>query len=119
MNPSAVELAGVIFFALAICHTFLVAKFESLAHRFSEGSVGENFFHFLGEVEVVFGLWAAVFLGFYSYVQGFVVYDQAHQVTGGVIYYLQGLNFTEPAFVFVIMCMAATRPVIELAKKMY
>ena len=118
MNPSVIELAGTIFFALAVCHTFMVAKFELLAKKFPEGSVGENFFHFLGEVEVVFGFWAALFLGVYSYVQGFIVYDKAHQAIGGVIYYLNGLDFTEPAFVFVIMCMAATRPVIELAKKL-
>ncbi len=31
--------------------------------------------------------------------------------------YLEHLNYTEPAFVFVIMCMAATRPVILLAEK--
>ena len=30
--------------------------------------------------------------------------------------YIDSLNFTEPAFVFVIMCMAATRPVILLAE---
>lgn len=117
MNPSAVELAGAILFGLAVLHTFLVAQFEHLAEQCPEGSISENFFHFLGEVEAVFGFWAAIFLGFYSYVQGFVIYDSDHQVIGGTIHYLEGLNFTEPAFVFVIMCMAATRPVIELAKK--
>ncbi len=116
MDPTTTQLVGTILFALAVIHTFLVSKFEHLAHQYPEGSVGENVFHFLGEVEAVFGIWAAVFLGFYSVTNGFVVYDDSHKVIGGAIHFLEGLNFTEPAFVFVIMCMAGTKPVIELAK---
>jgi hypothetical protein len=37
-------------------------------------------------------------------------------VVGGALHYLESLNFTEPAFVFVIMCMAGTRPVIVLTE---
>lgn len=116
MNPSSLEIVATVIFGTAVLHTFLVKKFESLAHRYSEGSVGENIFHFLAEVEVVFGLWAAVFLGFYSYLEGFIVYDQAHRVIGGAIHFLEKQNYTEPVFVFVIMCMAGTRPVIMLAE---
>ncbi len=116
MNPTLVQLVATILFGLAIIHTFMVKKFEHIAHQYPEGSVGENFFHFLGEVEAVFGLWSAIFLIFYSFVEGFVVYDADHKVIGGAIHFLEGLNFTEPAFVFVIMCMAATRPVILLAE---
>ncbi|MCF8060505.1 MAG: putative Na+/H+ antiporter [Bacteriovoracaceae bacterium] len=118
MNYTTVELIGTILFALAVIHTFIVAKFQKMAHHYPEGSIGENFFHFLGEVEVVFGLWAAIFLIFRSFVEGFAVYDDSHHVIGGALHYLEGLNFTEPAFVFVIMCMAGTRPVIMLAEKM-
>ena len=64
MNPSTIELVGTILFALAVCHTFLVKKFLHMAHKYPEGSIGENLFHFLGEVEVVFGLWAAFFIAF-------------------------------------------------------
>ncbi len=118
MEYTTVELIGTILFALAVIHTFIVAKFQKMAHHYPEGSIGENFFHFLGEVEVVFGLWAAIFLIFRSSIEGFVVYDDSHHVVGGALHYLEGLNFTEPAFVFVIMCMAGTRPVIMLAEKM-
>ena len=116
MNPSMIELAGTAFFGIAVLHTFLVTKFEHLAHKFPNGSVGRNLFHFLGEVEVVFGLWAAVFLIFYSCLHGVAVHGPDHQVIGGVIHYLESLHFTEPAFVFVIMCMAGTRPIIELSE---
>jgi len=118
MNPTAIQLAGTIIFACAVIHTFLVSKFERMAHKYPEGSIGENVFHFLGEVEAVFGIWAAIFIGIYSWLTGFAIYDEAHVVVGGALHYLESLNFTEPAFVFVIMCMAGTRPVIMLSEKM-
>jgi hypothetical protein len=95
----------------------MVKKFEHLAHQYPEGSVGENFFHFFGEVEAVFGIWSAVFLTAYSFLHGFTVYDDAHHLIGGAVHYLESQNYTEPAFVFVIMCMAGTKPVILLAEK--
>ena len=115
MNPSTLQIIGTTLFAVAVFHTFMVKKFENLAHKYPEGSIGENLFHFLGEVEAVFGMWAAVFICFYSSIEGFVVYDESHKVIGGAIHYLESQNFTEPAFV--IMCMAATRPIIILAEK--
>src|SRR5690606_1347310 len=78
-----------------------------IAHHYPEGSIGENFFHFMGEVEAVFGMWAAVFVLFIAGIQG----------PGASVEYLESLNFTEPAFVFVIMAMAATRPVLKFSEK--
>lgn len=108
MQPSIIELAATIIFAIAVLHTFVVKKFEQMAHHYPQGSMGENMFHFLAEVEAVFGIWSLVFLVFYAISQG------AHES----VVYLEGLNFTEPGFVFVIMCMAGTRPVIMLAEKL-
>jgi hypothetical protein len=107
MNPTVIQLAATIIFAIAILHTFLVSKFAEIAHHYPEGSMGENFFHFMAEVEAVFGMWAAVFLLIVIGVEGF----------GAPVHYLESLNFTEPGFVFVIMAMAGTRPVIKLAEK--
>ncbi len=102
----------------AVLHTFLVSKFEHLAHKYPKGSIGENIFHFLGEVEAVFGMWAAILIGYMASTQGLMVFgEDGHTVVGGAMKYLEGLNFTEPAFVFVIMCMAGTRPVILFAEK--
>jgi hypothetical protein len=105
-GDSFFQLTGAILFALAVLHTFLVKRFENIAHHFPKGSMGENFFHFMGEVEAVMGMWAAVLIAF---IAGRVGLDQG-------IAYLESLNFTEPAFVFVIMCIAGTRPVIKLAE---
>ncbi len=119
MNPTNLELVGTILFAVAVFHTFMVSKIQHLAHKYPEGSMMENLLHFLGEVEAVFGMWAAVFIGYYAFSEGLVVYNEDHSsVIGGALKYLeQDLNFTEPAFVFVIMCMAGTRPVIVFAEK--
>ena len=118
MNPTTIEIVGTALFGIAVIHTFLVKKFENLAHKYPKGSIGENLFHFLGEVGAVFGIWAAIFIGFYSFIKGFAIYDEDHHVIGGALHYLESQNFTEPAFVFVIMCMAATKPVIFFAKKL-
>lgn len=107
MNPSLIQLVATIIFAVAILHTFLVSKFAKIAHHYPEGSMGENFWHFMAEVEAVFGMWAAVFLIFMLFTSGY----------HAPIEYLESLNFTEPGFVFVIMAMAGTRPVIKLAEK--
>jgi hypothetical protein len=107
MNPSTIELAATIIFALAVIHTFLVSKFAKIAHHYPEGSMGENFWHFMAEVEAVFGMWAVPFLVIIATQEG----------VNGPTHYLESLNFTEPGFVFVIMAMAGTRPVIKLAEK--
>lgn len=105
MNPSLIEIISTFLFFTAIVHTFLVSKIEHIADRKEQGSISANVWHFLAEVEVVFGLWALVFIAIYIGLAG----------PSGPIEYLDKLNYTEPAFVFVIMCIAATRPVILLA----
>lgn len=111
MEPTTIELIACVLFGLAILHTFSVKRFERMAHKYPEGSIGENAYHFLGEVEVVFGLWAGIF----------VITMAALSGVAEPIAYMEGklegysVNYTEPAFVFAIMAMAATRPVIDLA----
>jgi len=106
MNPSVIELSATIIFAIAIIHTFIVSKFADMAHHHEDGSIAHGILHYLAEVEAVFGMWAIVFILVVIGVEGI----QAP------VTYLESLNFTEPAFVFVIMAMAGTRPVIKLAE---
>lgn len=107
MNPSPIEILATVLFAIAVLHTFCVKRFAHWAHRYPSGSIHENLLHFLAETEVVFGLWgAALFLGIAA-LKG----SMHHAVE-----YVEGLNFTEPKFVFVIMVVAATRPVVRLAE---
>jgi hypothetical protein len=117
-GPTTLEIIGTVLFAIAVIHTFVATKFEALAHKYPEGSIKENLFHFLGEVEAIFGLWAGLFIAIFAAFEGFTIYDDHHHLIGGAIHYLETkINFTEPAFVFVIMCMAGTRPVILFAEK--
>jgi hypothetical protein len=107
LNPSTIEILASVFFGIAVIHTFCVKRFAHWAHHSAQGSVRQHLLHFLAETEVVFGLWAAaLFLGIAAI---------KHSVTEAV-HYIDGLNFTEPKFVFVIMVVAATRPVVKLAE---
>jgi Na+/H+ antiporter NhaD/arsenite permease-like protein len=108
ISPTPVEVLATVFFALAVLHTFAVKQFAHWAHRFPSGSVQENTLHFLAETEVVFGLWAAaLFLGIAA------LKGSIHDA----VVYVEGLNFTEPKFVLVVMVVAATRPIVKLAEQ--
>ncbi|MEY4616905.1 MAG: hypothetical protein RJB66_1865 [Pseudomonadota bacterium] len=104
MNHS-IEIVGSILFCLAVLHTFSVKYFHKLGGRFREGSVGENFFHLMSEVEVVFGLWSLFFFLAIAYLESFASAQS----------YLDSRNFTEPLFVFAVMVVASTKPVIDFA----
>jgi Putative Na+/H+ antiporter len=101
MNPpSLIQILAAILFGLAVLHTFSTKFFEHLAHTRPRHA---GFWHLLGEVEIVFGFWALILMLFMFGLTG----SQAS------IAYLNGRNFTEPMFVFVIMVIAGTRPVLE------
>lgn len=104
MTISTIDHIGAALFALAVLHTFSTRFFEHLAHRQPRHA---GIWHLLGEVEVVFGFWALILVLFIA------VKDSA----AAAIAYLEGRDFTEPLFVFVIMIMAATRPVMVLAQR--
>lgn len=108
MTPSFIEASATVIFFLAIIHTFLVNQFAKIAHKYPEGSVKENLFHYLAEIEAVFGIWSALFLIIIAFSDGSMA----------PVTYLETLNFTEPAFVFVIMAMAGTRPIVKLSEKL-
>jgi hypothetical protein len=63
-------------------------------------------FHFLGEVEAVFGIWL-IPLGLAILVM---------KGPGVASHYLSGVNFTEPIFVVVIMAIASSRPILQFAE---
>lgn len=103
-----IEYWATLCFAISIIHTFLGSSIASLGHSAKPGSIKENFFHLAGEVEVVFGLWAAIFLIGYAFMSGSSV----------AISFAESLNFTEPLFVFAIMSIASTAPVLRLAESL-
>lgn len=95
-----IELTGATLFGLAVVHTFSTKYFEHLAHT-RPGHAG--LWHLLGEVEAVFGFWAFVLLIFMAAALGW----------GAASDYLDKSRFVEPMFVFVIMVISASRPVLQ------
>ncbi|MBI5380869.1 MAG: putative Na+/H+ antiporter [Opitutae bacterium] len=124
------NVVALAIFLCAIAHTFLTAKIRHYAHivearhaaRRTAEARGDNdadgqpdevsfpgqILHFLGEVEAVFGLWALVLAGAITWYKGW---------PSVVSYIGEHVNYTEPLFVVVIMALAATRPVLELAER--
>lgn len=95
----AVQVTAAIIFAVALVHTFAAKQFERLAQRYPKHA---GLFHLAGEVEVVFGFWAIVLV-------------LAMALTSGgasALAYAESRNYTEPLFVFVVMVVAASRPVL-------
>jgi hypothetical protein len=100
---NTMQLIGAILFALALLHTFAAKAFGVLARRHPRHA---GLFHLLGEVEVVFGFWAFVLVVAMALVSG----------PGAAVAYAESRQYTEPLFVFVVMVVAASRPVLDLAR---
>ena len=116
------NLAATLIFLLAIVHTFMSSRLLAISERLEQRhktkiaqgdaplysvSHSGRLLHFLGEVEVIFGLWAIAL----------VIAIQAFFDWWTVVHYLSHtVDFTEPIFVMVIMTLAATRPILKLAE---
>ncbi len=113
-------LATLLFFG-AIIHTFLTHRFLHIAHvlekkhiqKVTDGStdrtvsVPSRIFHFLGELEAVFGIWVLPLIVVMNVTVG----------SGSTLEYIEErVKFTEPIFVVVIMTIASTRPILQLAE---
>ena len=116
------NLFATLIFIGAIIHTFLTGKFMAIAHKWEheheqkikkklvdKNSVhhGAELFHFLGEVEAVFGLWVIALAGAI-----FFFFDWSTLVN----YVAYNVNFVEAEFVVVIMTLASTRPILKLSE---
>ncbi len=120
-------VATVIFF-LAVIHTFLATSFNKLAHKYEvehrahissheriyvEGKAPVSFkatlFHFLGEVEAIFGIWLVPLL--------ISLVLMEHEGLSTAAFYIDTRNYTEPIFVVIIMAIASSRPVIQIAER--
>ena len=118
------NLVATLIFLGAIIHAFLASKLTTISHRrrrrhaekIGRGEADERsvdlaaeLLHFLGEVEVVFGIWLVPLV---------VAIVSFHGWSSTVHYIHDGVNLTEAAFVVVIMVLASTRPILRLAEAM-
>lgn len=103
MPAQTLDLLAAALFAAALLHTFAAKQLERLSHRFPRHA---GLLHLLGEVEVVFGFWAIV-----------LVLAMA-LISGGpqALAYAESRNYTEPLFVFVVMVIAGSRPVLQTVR---
>lgn len=123
------NLIASILFLLAILHTFFAPALLKLAHRVQhrhdamirrtkeaghdvhprrERSIPAAALHFLGEVEAIFGLWVIPLLIAITLTKS---WDTAKHYLNDTV------SYTEPLFVVVIMSMAASRPILDLAAR--
>lgn len=122
------NLAASLIFLFAILHTFLAPKFQHMAHELEQShrqklreekfrilhpeqrmpvSFASTLCHFLGEVEVVFGLWIIPFA---------IVCQNYYSMEDFLRYIDHDTSFTEPLFVAVVMVIASSRPIYRLAE---
>lgn len=125
------NVAASIIFLLAIIHTFAAGFFNKLAHKYEhlhdealkkrgvrddehpdgvpEVSFLGTLFHFLGEIEAVFGLWVVALAGAAIYYHSWLDFE---------LYLSEDRAFIEPVFVVIIMAIAASRPVLRFAESL-
>lgn len=102
MNPSTLEIIATSLFGIAILHTFSTALFGKLSHKHPAHA---GLFHLLGEVEVVFGFWALILMLSIYFLQS----------ADAAVHYISEQNYTEPMFVFVVMVVAASKPILSIS----
>lgn len=110
------NIPALIIFICAIFHTLFAHNFNLLSEKLRKKRLSENrevvdsfgveMLRFMGEVEVIFGIWViplALTLSFY--------YDWATTIN-----YLNSLEYREPLFVVVIMTITSTKPIVKLTE---
>ena len=102
MTATSIQLIASVIFAIAILHTFSVKFFKKLAHQYSRH---EKIFDMLGEVEIVFGFWAITLILIFFLLSGKIE----------TLNYLNNQSYVEPLFVFVIMIVAASKPILDFS----
>lgn len=110
------NLFSLIIFLCAIIHTFLAPKFHIISEIIRDRNIKKKkrivdsfsveFMRFMGEVEVIFGIWVIPLL--------IAMTLNYNWVTS--LHYLSNLDYTEPVFVVVIMALASSRPIVSLAE---
>ena len=124
------NLVGTLIFLGAIIHTFIASRFMLIAHRLEHQyhaleekekdtshdkelsrardrlQFRAQLFHFLGEVEVVFGIWLIPLAIAILLMKGW----------GTLTSYAASIDAAEPVFVVVVMAMAGSRPVLRFAE---
>ncbi len=107
MEMTAIGIIATICFACALIQSLRAGKILALSDYYKTTRPSwSRFLHFAGEPEIVFGIWAAIFLFALMVMDGF----------SAGLHWMDELNFSEVAFVFVIMILASSKPVTDFAE---
>src|SRR6201984_3310910 len=129
VQSEPLNLIATVIFALAITHTFLTAQFQrrsrSFEHRLlslEEEAADPNialpeekrdhlvfwaqFYHFMGEIEAVFGIWLIPLFIAIVLFKGW----------GAMVAYVGHVNVAHAVFVVVIMAISGSLPILQLAE---
>jgi hypothetical protein len=129
VQSEPLNLIATVIFALAITHTFLAAQFQkrsrSIEHRLLrlEEDVADpnvvvpeekrdhlifwaQFYHFMGEIEAVFGVWLIPLFIAIILIKGW----------GAMVDYVGHVNVADAVFVVVIMAISGSLPILRLAE---
>ena len=126
VQQEPLNLWATLLFLGAILHTFFTHRFVHWAHVIEERhrsglapdrtagsfpattSKAARVLHFLGEVEAVFGIWCLPLFVLLAVRAGWA----------STLFYLDHkVSYVEPVFVVVIMAIASTRPILQLAER--
>lgn len=129
VQSEPLNLIATVIFALAITHTFLTAQFQKRSHslelqllRLDEEAADPNvtlpekkrdhlvfwaqFYHFMGEIEAVFGIWLIPLFIAITLFKGW----------GAMVDYVGHVNVADAVFVVVVMAIAGSLPILRLAE---
>ncbi len=130
-NEDPFNVVATAIFFLAIGHTFVAGSLMKRAHKYEHEhqakikaglikthgekhpvSFKATLFHFLGEVEAIFGLWLIPLMGAILFMKGGLG-EGWHVFT----YYIDNSNYVEPMVVVVLMAIASSRPIVQSAQR--
>ena len=107
MEMTTIGFIATFCFMCALVMSLVAGKILNLSDKLkTTRPFVSRFLHFAGEPEIVFGMWAAIFLAALMIINGF----QAG------LFWMDERNFSEVAFVFVIMILASSKPVTDFAE---
>jgi len=104
------NLVSLTIFVLAVIHTFFARYFNIASNRlrkkYGKDTFAVEFLRFMGEIEVIFGVWVIPLLMAMTL---FYDWDAA-------LYYINSRSYTEPLFVVVVMAIASSGPILSLVE---
>lgn len=118
MSPTRFEIVATTIFLMAVIHTLLSPLLYNqamlLAQKKRVNRERWKFYHFssevlllLGEIEVIFGIWLVPLFIWFGINKGW----------SSLLAYLNGIDFTNPLYILVIVVAVGTRPIITFVER--